>query len=85
VLVSKENGQRIDLIVHVCFGRSPAVDCHQSASVLLSNHAHSSSYYDSTCANVTSVNLRLAWELADVITRHVTQVMNCSYCVNSYH
>ena len=57
MLVSEGNGQRIDLIVHVCYGRSPAVDCHQSVSVLLSSHVHSLSYYDSTCANVTSVDL----------------------------
>ena len=25
MLVGKGNGQRIDLIVHVCYGRSPAV------------------------------------------------------------
>jgi hypothetical protein len=85
VLVSKGNGQGIDLIVHVCYGRSPEVDCHQSASVLLSCHVHSSSYYDSACANVTTVDLGRVGEPADVIARHVTQVMNCSYCVNSYH
>jgi hypothetical protein len=83
VLVSRGNEQRIALIVRVCYGRSPAVDCYQSASVLLSSHVHSS-YYDSTCVNVTSVDLGLVWESADVITRRVTEVMTCSYCVNSY-